>query len=240
MILAFAETENEARLSLIARARPVGARQLLGRSARAAGAKIEARNGAGLTPLAAAFSFPSRMSPATVAAMLEAGAKLTSKARRLARECAESSDSGNELRAALERHGVSIGKAPRAPVTPLRVAKHDALWKKLVPKSGKAASLQGEVIRISGRLSREMIDNGSMNWDADWEAMLAFFVDTLRSDVTFTRTEQALIKILARGRVKKGRRFIYESECDRLEEFAVRWTLAHEAPLKLPRVAYKH
>src|SRR6185369_16191886 len=38
------------------------------------------------------------------------------------------------------------------------------LRKHLVPASGPAPTAQGEAIRICGRLSREILDNGGINW----------------------------------------------------------------------------
>ncbi len=41
---------------------------------------------------------------------------------------------------------------------------HSELWALLVPGSGHANTIQGEVIRISGRLGYEILNNGCMNW----------------------------------------------------------------------------
>lgn len=46
------------------------------------------------------------------------------------------------------------------------------LWNYLVPERGKAATAQGEVIRILGRVEHEMLDNGGINWDDDFRRML--------------------------------------------------------------------
>ena len=45
------------------------------------------------------------------------------------------------------------------------------LWELLVPKQGKASTVQGEVIRICGKLEHEILDNGRINWDNDFELM---------------------------------------------------------------------
>ncbi|WCM26190.1 hypothetical protein NDN01_19595 [Sphingomonas sp. QA11] len=49
--------------------------------------------------------------------------------------------------------------------------RHQQLWVLLVPSSGAAASVQGEVIRISGRIADELDGNGGANWDAQYRAM---------------------------------------------------------------------
>ncbi|MFR1310340.1 MAG: hypothetical protein ACLSCO_16680 [Gallintestinimicrobium sp.] len=45
---------------------------------------------------------------------------------------------------------------------------HAELWNLLVPGSGHAGTVQGEVVRISGKLAYELLDNGGINWDADY------------------------------------------------------------------------
>ncbi len=55
----------------------------------------------------------------------------------------------------------------------------EELWKFLVPKSGRAQTAQGEVIRIAGRISHELMDNGGLNWDEDYRNMLYIFREYL-------------------------------------------------------------
>ncbi len=47
----------------------------------------------------------------------------------------------------------------------------DELWKMLVPDKGHAFTVQGEVIRIVGKVTREILDNGSINWDSEYEKL---------------------------------------------------------------------
>ena len=60
-------------------------------------------------------------------------------------------------------------------IAPIHVPEGDedkafqSLWEYLVPSSGKAQTAQGELIRIAGRVSHEVLDNGCMNWDEDFE-----------------------------------------------------------------------
>ncbi len=63
------------------------------------------------------------------------------------------------------------GSAPIAVKGGTWQEQYNELWKMLVPGSGRAKFVQGEVIRIAGRLSHEILDNGGMNWDADYRAM---------------------------------------------------------------------
>ena len=38
------------------------------------------------------------------------------------------------------------------------------LWKELVPRSGQAGTIQGELIRCTGKLTDEAYRNGNVNW----------------------------------------------------------------------------
>ena len=52
---------------------------------------------------------------------------------------------------------------------------YEKMWEYLVPSSGVSQTGQGEVIRIAGKVAREIMDNGGMNWDSDYKKMLDIF-----------------------------------------------------------------
>lgn len=52
------------------------------------------------------------------------------------------------------------------------VKQYNKLWEYLVPPRGKAKTAQGEAMRIVGKVSYEILDNGGMNWDGDFRKML--------------------------------------------------------------------
>jgi hypothetical protein len=56
-------------------------------------------------------------------------------------------------------------------------AKH--IWKTLVPKSGQADTVQGELIRAIERLRWEAQNNGNVNWDEGFERFCDFIEETL-------------------------------------------------------------
>lgn len=62
----------------------------------------------------------------------------------------------------------------------------EELWKFLVPERGRAQTAQGEVIRIAGRISHELMDNGGMNWDEDYQNMLYTFLEYFRCGNPFS------------------------------------------------------
>ena len=48
------------------------------------------------------------------------------------------------------------------------------LWESLVPSEGQADTLQGELIRVAGKLTDQAFRNGNMNWDAEHEKLWRF------------------------------------------------------------------
>ena len=67
------------------------------------------------------------------------------------------------------------------------------LWKTLVPAKGQAETLQGELIRIAGKLTDEAFRNGNMNWDDEMARMWRFVGRHLDDPATFTEAERTLI-----------------------------------------------
>ncbi|EEF58881.1 hypothetical protein [Pedosphaera parvula] len=98
-------------------------------------------------------------------------------------------------------------------------AKH--IWKTLVPKSGQADTVQGELIRVIERLRWESQNNGNGNWDEGFERFCDFLEQTLA--VTPPFDEQALREI--RADVVRLRdydhRYLEDDLYDRLSDRAV-------------------
>lgn len=94
---------------------------------------------------------------------------------------------------------------------------HQLLWELLVPSKGAAATVQGEVIRISGRIADELERNGGINWDADYRAMAEAFVKFLQ----LKESASELIK-----------------DTDRMASLAVAWVLQNPSPIPLGSPKY--
>lgn len=76
---------------------------------------------------------------------------------------------------------VSIGKTWQE--------QHQELWALLVPSSGLVETIQGEVIRITGRISNELEGNGGVNWDADYKKMVNAFLRFIKGGKQLSDTE---------------------------------------------------
>ena len=87
-------------------------------------------------------------------------------------------------------------------IAPIHVPEGDedkafqSLWEYLVPSSGNAQTAQGELIRIAGRVSHEVLDNGCMNWDEDFEKMLDTFLKYLSLGNGFSEEDLKVADVL--------------------------------------------
>lgn len=115
---------------------------------------------------------------------------------------------------------------------------HHELWEFLVPASGKCATVQGEVIRITGRIDSESNGNGGANWDAEYRKMLKALINFF-----------ALGKALDEDDIKAAQQAACDvnsckaacccgDEIGMLVEFAVKWVRQNPAPIPLGDVNY--
>ncbi|PIJ09370.1 hypothetical protein BMH30_13905, partial [Leucobacter sp. OLES1] len=112
---------------------------------------------------------------------------------------------------------------------------HQAMWELLVPSSGPAQTAQGEAVRITGRIAREILDNGSPNWDRQFKRMLAAVPEHLATGIPLEASEAEEARRLAhalRGGNDDGERV------DRLTELAVSWVARNPEPIPLGVVGY--
>ncbi|MEK3765986.1 ankyrin repeat domain-containing protein [Solibacillus sp. FSL K6-4121] len=114
-------------------------------------------------------------------------------------------------------------------------AQHNELWDLLIPSEGHAKTVQGEVIRITGKVSYEILDNGGVNWDNQFRKMLNhldhyFSLGTPLPPAKLLEAK-ALVKDLPKGNGS--------NEVERLCELAVQWVLSNPNPIKLEQPDYK-
>lgn len=111
--------------------------------------------------------------------------------------------------------------------------RHQELWEMLVPSSGAAATVQGEIIRISGRISDEIDRNGSVNWDGDYRKMADALLDHIGSAHPLPPAEQEAAR-KAVAEVKRRR-----DGAAMLCQLAVEWVALNPTPIALPQPAYR-
>ena len=125
--------------------------------------------------------------------------------------------------------GVEQREAQRAPVvgetlnfdagaTPTQM--FSRLWDQLVPDSGQCKTLQGEAIRIAGRVGHEVFDNGGINWDRSFGKLLDQYLSIVRSGLpmppdSLARAEAAVASLKGRSMSRQA--------VDDITELAVEW-----------------
>ena len=125
--------------------------------------------------------------------------------------------------------GVEQREAQRAPVVGEQLEldpsvpalrQHGELWDLLVPDSGQCQTLQGEVIRIAGRVGYEVYDNGGINWDRSFGKLLDQYLSVVRSGLpmppdSVARAEAAVASLKSRS--------MSHQAVDDITELAVAW-----------------
>lgn len=112
---------------------------------------------------------------------------------------------------------------------------YSQLWDMLVPGTGAADTVQGEVIRIVGKISYELLDNGAVNWDDDYRKMASALTEYFHMA---DGLDSALVDE-ACAIAKKLSSKTDERTLARLTELAVKWVIATPAPVKLGDVDYR-
>ncbi|WP_187148453.1 hypothetical protein [Geobacter metallireducens] len=67
------------------------------------------------------------------------------------------------------------------------------IWKNLVPKSGQADTVQGEILRAIEKLRWEAQENGNINWDYSFEMFIDFLQNKLGNEERFSKETRAEI-----------------------------------------------
>ena len=114
---------------------------------------------------------------------------------------------------------------------------YEELWSFLIPSSGAAKTVQGEVIRIPGRVRGELDRNGGVNWDRDYRKMLQALPQYLSlriplSDQELEETKELIAQV-------HGKDFDDEPRLDRLCQLAIAWIKQNPEPLLLEKTSYK-
>ncbi|NHZ89858.1 hypothetical protein F2P45_12665 [Massilia sp. CCM 8733] len=135
--------------------------------------------------------------------------------------------------APLARRVMHNGRSPISVAATDWESQHQELWDALVRPKGYAATVQGEVIRISGRIGRELDGNGGANWDSDYKRMADALLGHVQSGQPLPAPTLAEFAALV-GAAKR-------QSCDtaRLAELSVAWVLLNPQPVAMEKPAYR-
>ncbi|CUS45175.1 MAG: ankyrin repeat domain-containing protein [Pseudomonadota bacterium] len=221
------------------------------------GAHVDALDEDGFTPLEHALQRCSnaqieRMAP-LAAALLDAGARTTKRTRDFVTRIGTdfefhranfNQESRDAASAALDRlyalfdvppvprRATHDGRSPIVATADRWQDRHQQLWALLVPSSGAAATVQGEVIRISGRIADELDGNGGANWDAQYRAMADAWLAHVGSGKALPGPElHSAAQVIAEVKQRTG-------DARRLCELAVAWVTLNPGPVALSPPSY--
>ena len=131
------------------------------------------------------------------------------------------------------------GVSPIIVDTSLPVGKiHDALWDFLVPGSGKCKNVQGELIRVTGRVDDEVYRNGGCNWDSSYSKMLKAVEKYLAMGTPLEDTDIEAARNAALE-INNSKGCCDMEPVDLLKELAVKWVSLNSDPIELGKVSYK-
>lgn len=113
------------------------------------------------------------------------------------------------------------------------------LWRQLVPASGQADTVQGELIRVITKLEDECLRNGNGNWDMGHRMFTNFLYKHLRDSNVFDaktiaqiEADIAAIRDFGSGKQSPSYKEDTEDEFDRITDRVAEWCKAHPEPIK--------
>ena len=127
------------------------------------------------------------------------------------------------------------GKSPIVLTGETWEKRYEQAWELLVPSSGSASTVQGEVVRIAGRVNDELLRNAMGNWNKEYQKMLNAISGYLQQGNSLSESELAEVADI--------QKHILEDDgtgTQRLCELATAWVVQNPQPIALEKVNYKY
>ena len=127
------------------------------------------------------------------------------------------------------------GKSPIVLTGNTWEARYEQAWTLLVPSNGSATTVQGEVVRIAGRVNDELLRNAMGNWDKEYRKMLTAISGYMQQGNPLSESELAEVADI--------QKHILEDDgtgTQRLCELATAWVVQNPQPIALGNVNYKY
>ncbi|MBI1669632.1 ankyrin repeat domain-containing protein [Capnocytophaga periodontitidis] len=126
------------------------------------------------------------------------------------------------------------GKSPIVLIGNTWQERYEQAWTLLVPGSGSATTVQGEVVRIAGRVNDELLRNAMGNWDKEYRKMLTAISGYLQQGNPLSESELAEVADIQKHILDDD-----GSGTQRLCELATAWVVQNPQPIALGKVNYK-
>ena len=127
------------------------------------------------------------------------------------------------------------GKSPIVLTGETWEKRYEQAWELLVPSSGSASTMQGEVVRIAGKVNDELLRNAMGNWDREYRKMLNAISGYLQQGNSLSESELVEVADI--------QKHILEDDgtgTQRLCELATFWVTKNPEPMALEKVNYKY
>ncbi|WP_176046547.1 ankyrin repeat domain-containing protein [Burkholderia sp. BCC1644] len=131
------------------------------------------------------------------------------------------------------RRQLHDGRSPIVVADGTWQAQHQALWTQLVPGTGHAATVQGELVRIAGRIAHELDHNGGGNWDADFRKMADAFASIVRTGTSLPAADLSDVDAVVHDVKRQA------GDPAQLCRLAVAWVRLNPDPLELAPPSYR-
>ena len=113
--------------------------------------------------------------------------------------------------------------------------RYEQAWILLVSSKGSASTVQGEVVRIAGRVNDELLRNAMSNWDKEYRKMITTISGYLTQGNPLTEAELT--------EVANIQKHILEDDgigTHRLCELTTAWVVQNPQPIAFGKVNYKY
>ena len=127
------------------------------------------------------------------------------------------------------------GKSPIVLTGDTWEERFEQAWTLLVSSRGRATTVQGEVVRIAGRINDELLRNAMGNWNREYRKMLTAINSYLQQGNPLSESELAEVADI--------QKHILEDDgtgTHRLCELATAWVVQNPQPIALGKVNYKY
>ena len=127
------------------------------------------------------------------------------------------------------------GKSPIVLTGETWEKRYEQAWELLVPSSGRASTVQGEVVRIAGKVNDELLRNAMGNWNKEYQKMLNAISGYLQQGNSLSEKELTEVADI--------QKHILEDDgtgTQRLCELATLWVTKNPEPMALEKVNYKY
>jgi ankyrin repeat protein len=112
---------------------------------------------------------------------------------------------------------------------------YEQAWELLVPSSGRASTVQGEVVRIAGRVNDELLRNAMGNWNKEYQKMLNAISGYLQQGNSLSESELTEVADIQKHILEDN-----GTGTQRLCELATLWVTKNPEPMALEKVNYKY